>query len=49
MIRKKGNADLVHKKDNKQMVSNYGFVSLLTICFKDFDKLSLEPVFEFTE
>ena len=44
---KKSSVVPVHKKDNKQIVNNYWSVSLLSICFKVFEKLIFDAIFEF--
>ena len=44
---KKGNIVLAHKKNSKQLVSNYRPVSLLPICWKIFEKLIFDSNFSF--
>ena len=44
---KKANAIPVHKKVNKQLVSNYRPVSLLPICSKIFEKLIFDCIYDF--
>ena len=43
----KANVIPVHKKGNKQLVSNYGPVSLLPIFSKIFEKLILDCIYYF--
>ena len=47
--RKKGNVVPIHKKDDKQCLSNYRPVSLLPICGKIFERLIFNEVFKFIE
>ena len=44
---KKGNVVPIHKKDDKQCLSNYRPVSLLPICGKIFEKLIFNEMFKF--
>ena len=44
---KKANIVLVHKKENKQILENYGPVSLLLICGKSFERLTYNNPFEY--
>ena len=44
---KKANAIPVHKKGNKQLVSNYCPVSLLLICSKIFEKSIFDCIYDF--
>ena len=46
---KKANVAPVHKRNNKQIVSNYRLVSLLPICNKIFEKLIFNEPFAFFE
>ena len=46
---KKANVIPVHKKGNKQLVSNYRPVSLLPICSKIFEKLIFECIYDFLD
>ena len=46
---KKANAIPVHKKGNKQLVSNYCPVSLLPICSKIFEKLIFDCIYDFLD
>ena len=46
---KKANIVSVHKKNDKQIVSNYQPVSLLPICSKIFEKLIFNELFKFFE
>ena len=47
--RKKRNVVPIHKKDDKQCLSNYRPVSLLPICGKIFERLIFNEVFKFIE
>lgn len=42
----KYNLASIHKEDNKQLVNNYRSVSLLCACFKVFEKLIFDTIFE---
>ena len=42
----KYNLASIHKEDNKQLVNNYRSVSLLCACFKAFEKLIFDTIFE---
>ena len=44
---KKVNVIPLHKKGNKQLVSNYRPVSLLLICSKIFEKLIFDCIYDF--
>ena len=44
---KKANAVPVHKKNDKQVVKNYGPISLLAICGKVLERLLYNSIFEF--
>ena len=44
---KKANVILVHKKGNKQLVSNYHPVSHLSICSKIFRKFIFDCIYDF--
>ena len=44
---KKGNVVPIHKKDDKQYLSNYRPVSLLPICGKIFERLIFNEMFKF--
>ena len=44
--RKTTNVVLVHKKGNKQILSNYRPVSLLPICSKLFEKIIFDTIFQ---
>ena len=44
---KKQNVIPVHKKENKQKISNYCPVSLLPICYNIFEKLILHCIYDF--
>ena len=44
---KKGNVVPIHKKDDKQCLSNYRPVSLLPICGKFFERLTFNKMFKF--
>ena len=44
---KKGNIVQVHKKNSKQWVNYYLFVSLLPKCSKNFEKLIFDSIFNF--
>ena len=46
---KKANVIPVHKKGNKQLVSNYPPVSLLPICSKIFEKLIFDCIYDFLD
>ena len=46
---KKANVIRVHKKGNKQLVSNYNPVSLLLICSKIFAKLIFDCIYDFLD
>ena len=46
---KKANVIPVHKKGNKQLVSNYSPVSLLPICSKIFEKLIFDCIYDFLD
>ena len=46
-IEKKANVIPLHKNWNKQLVSNYGLVSLLLICSKIFEKLIFDCIYDF--
>ena len=46
---KKSNVIPVHKKVNKQLVSNYHPVSLLPICSKIFEKLIFDCIYDFLD
>ena len=48
-IGKKANVIPVHKKGNKQLVSNYRPVSLLPICSKIFEKLIFDCIYDFLD
>ena len=48
-IWKKSNIILVHKKGDKQIIDNYGPVSLLLICGKIFEKLPFHAIFKFLD
>ena len=48
-IGKKANVIPVHKKGNKQLVSNYRPVSLLPICSKIFEKLIFDCMYDFLD
>ena len=48
-IWKKSNIILVHKKGDKQIIDNYGPVSLLLICGKIFEKLPFNAIFKFLD
>ena len=48
-IGKKANVIPVHKKGNKQLVSNYCPVSLLPICSKIFEKLIFDCIYDFLD
>ena len=43
---KKANAVPVHKKGNKQILSNYRPVSVLPICGKRFEKIIFDTIFQ---
>ena len=45
----KANVIRVHKKGNKQLVSNYRPVSLLPICSKVFEKLIFDCIYDFLD
>ena len=42
----KYNLASIHKEDNKQLVNNYRSVPLLCACFKVFEKLIFDTIFE---
>ena len=46
-IWKKDNIISVHKKNFKEIVDNYGLVSILPMCSKIFKKLVFDSIFEF--
>ena len=46
---KRGNIVPIHKKNDKQIVSNYRPVSVLPICSKIFEKLNFNKLFKFFE
>ena len=46
---KRANIEPIHKKNDKEIVLNYGPVSLLPICNKVFEKLILNEPFKFFE
>ena len=48
-IWKKSNIIPVHKKGDKQIIDNYGPVSLLPICGKIFEKLLFNSIFKFLD
>ena len=46
---KKANVQPVHKKESRQIVSNYRPISLLCICGKNFEKLLFDEMYSFFE